>query len=190
MEESNYNTTKHFIFIFLIISVGLSFAQNRKMDSLWAIFNNKAQADTNRLKAINDIVWSYSNINPDTAILIAEQGLQLARITKQKKYEGRVFASIGVLYQNKGNYPKALENQLKSLKIMKEIGNGNGIARCHNNIGNVYLYQSNYPGALEYYRKALKQKEEIGDKKSMGVCYSNIGNVYLKQSDFPQALKY
>src|SRR5580704_7306519 len=91
-----------FLFIASYISKQ-SCAQNKKMDSLWSVYNNKNQVDTNRLKAIHAIAWDCRNNNPDTAIIIAEEELKLvATMSKNedkafsKKYEGRAFNTMGV----------------------------------------------------------------------------------------------
>jgi hypothetical protein len=50
-----------------IFSYCLCFSQNKKLDSLWAIYNNKTESDTNRIKAIHAIAWGHCNNDPDTA---------------------------------------------------------------------------------------------------------------------------
>src|ERR1035437_6562473 len=87
---------------------GIGGAQNT--DSLLAVYNKKTQADTNRLKAIQVIAWNLRSNNPDTAIILAEQQLQLAQQSKQKKlapnlfrkYEATAFIIIGQSLINKG----------------------------------------------------------------------------------------
>jgi tetratricopeptide (TPR) repeat protein len=188
------------LFIFLISASSVCFSQN--IDSLWKVYNDKTKADTNRLKAINIIAWSYNSNNPDTAIILAEEVLKLAIQTKRKKYEGAAFNSIGASYMNKDNYPKALEYYLKSLKIYEEILSSDAttenvgretkkrIGTCYINIGLVYLSQSNYQNAQKYYVMALKKLEEINDKKGTGACYSNLGIVCAEQFNYPKALEY
>ncbi len=118
---------KYFILVLVIASIAKqSYSQNKKPDSLWFVYNNKAKADTNRLEAIHAIANIYRDNNPDTAIILAEQELKLAQTSKQKKYEGKAFNIIGVIFMNKGDYPKALGYYLKSLKIAEEIGDKQG----------------------------------------------------------------
>ncbi len=173
---------------FLLLYSYCCSAQNR--DSLWRVYNNTSQADTNRLKAIYDIAWSYIYNNPDTAIVLAEQQLQLSQKANQKKYEGIALKTIGVAYLNKDNSQKALEYLLKALKINEEFNDKKGIGSCSNNIGAVYQYQSNYTKALEYYLKSLKISEELNDKKWVEACYSNIGLIYSNQHDYKNALDF
>ena len=51
---------------------------------------------------------------------------------------GDSYNTIGLIYQDQGNYEKALEYYLKSLKIAKELGDKRGIGDSYNNIGLVY----------------------------------------------------
>jgi tetratricopeptide (TPR) repeat protein len=176
---------KYILLLFISLHIH---AQN--IDSLSKIYHDQNQSDTNRLKAIYDIAWTYIYTNPDTAIILGNQQLQLAQTTKQKKYEGIALKTIGVAYLNKDNSQKALEYLLRALKINEEIGDKQGIGSCSNNIGAVYQYQSNYTKALEYYLKCLKISEERGDKQWIGACYSNIGLIYGNQHDYRNALDF
>ncbi len=74
------------IFMVFIGVYYFSFSQNKKLDSLWSVYTNKTQADTNRLKAIYDIARSYMGNNPDTAIVLEKQQLLLAQKAKQKYF--------------------------------------------------------------------------------------------------------
>jgi tetratricopeptide (TPR) repeat protein len=179
--------------ILLYLSSITCFPQNKTLDSLWSVYNNKSQADTNRLKAIDVLAWQLRINKPDTAIILAEQELNLANVIpndKGKQWVANAFKTLGASYKNKNNYPKSLEYLLKALKVYEEIGNQQGVADCYRNIGIVYKNQSDYAKALEYYTKALHIREKLGDKKGMGDCYTNIGTVYGNQSNYPKALEY
>ena len=178
---------KGLLFILLLIYTSFSVAQN--LDSLWKVYNDKGQADTNRLKAIDDIAWSYNNNNPDTAIILATEELKLAEATKQKNYQAKAFNTIGACYENQGNYPEALKNDFASLKIFEEIKDKKGVAISYNNIGIVYKGQGNYSEALKNYFASLKIKEEINDNRGIAVSYMTIGSVYYLQDNYPEALK-
>ncbi len=160
------------------------------MDSLWKIYNNQSKADTERLKAMDEISWSFRNNNPDTAIILAEQQKQLAIKAAAIKYELNALTTIGISYKNKGNYPKSLENYLKALKLVEQSGNKSRIGNCYVNIGAIYINQTNYPKALEYELKAMHLFEEIKETRGMGYCYGNIGNIYGAQSNYQKALEY
>src|SRR6266404_1544298 len=97
---------KKTLYIFFISVLISQFCAAQKLDSLWKVYNNRNQTDTNRLEAINAISWSYIWNNPDTAIILANQELKLAQTTKQKKYEASALNTLGNSYSNKGDFTK------------------------------------------------------------------------------------
>ena len=109
---------------------------------------------------------------------------------KAKKLWAASVGNIGVIYDEQGNYAKALEYYFKALKMDEELGNKNGIASDLGNIGVIYDEQGNYAKALEYYFKALKICEEIGDKSNQATILGNIGIVYSDQGNYAKALEY
>ena len=185
---------KRLLFLLLIVIASearQSYAQN--LDSLWKVYNNKSQADTNRLNAINTIARNFSRNNPDTAIILAEREIELANSLSNERgklWVGNAYLITAISYKTKSNDPKALDYSLKGLKIFEELGNKQGMGKCYNNIGNVYHHESNYAKSLELQLKALNIYEEINDKHGIGYCYIFIGNIYDGQSNILKALEY
>jgi tetratricopeptide (TPR) repeat protein len=160
------------------------------MDSLRALYNKPGVSDSMRLYALNKLAWEYTSNNPDTAILMANQALPMAKKLGRKSEEALDYSIIAVSNCNLGNYAKALEYYEKTLKINIETGNRMSEGRMYGNMGNVYIAQSNFPKALEYYFKAVKLSEETGDKKVSGNNYYNIGSIYLQQQNFSKSMEY
>jgi tetratricopeptide (TPR) repeat protein len=180
------------LYVFILFFLRLvSYSQNN--DSLWNIYNNKSLSDTNRIKAIHSIAWSYTNNNPDTAILLANFELELANSIPSKKgkmLSAGAYNTMGVAFELKGNYPKSLECFLKALKVCEETGNKKGVGACYGSIGIVYKNQSDYSKALEYGLKNLKIAEELKDNRGVARCYGNIGLIYSEQNSLLKALDY
>ena len=166
------------------------FSQSKKADSLWAVYNNKALPDTNRLKALYAITVSYAQNKPDTALLLAENMHVMAVNAHLQKYEATALNVLGVLNMNKGNYPKALDYYRRSAKISEELGNKGKAGYCYHNISLVYLDQSDFPQALNYTLKELKIAQETGDKHALGSCYQVMGIIYKNQGDYEQSMGY
>lgn len=179
-----------FFLIFLLYLPSSGFTQNQRLDSLWAIFSNTAEQDTNRLYAIHAYAWTFNSNNPDSSILMAEKELALAKQSGERKFEGRAYNTIGFAYNNKGAYPKALEYLLKALSIAEELNDPRGKSNSCINIAIVYQQQQNYEKAIEYNLKCLEIMKIRGNKKGEADCYNNIGNVYSLQINFPKALEY
>jgi serine phosphatase RsbU (regulator of sigma subunit) len=181
---------KHILVLILLMGCFLLQGQNKKTDSLWAVYHNTSQADTSRLKALQAIAWSRRFNKPDTTIILSKQVLDLAVKSKQRKYEGEAMYTLSTALRVKGDFNTATEWCEKALAVFEEIRNKMGIGNCFSQMGNLSLQKSDFPKALEWFLKAQKAKEEIGDKQGIGNCYGSIGNVYSIQSNFPKALEY
>lgn len=100
-------------------------------------------------------------------------------------------------YQNRGEYEKALEINLKALKGYEENNDTEGITTVYTNIGNMLFAFSKYKESLHYLDKA---KEKLGKNKNPllnGRLYNEYGKNYsslglFKQSDmmFNKAVQY
>lgn len=181
---------KYISFVFFILfSLEFSFAQTNT-DSIYKVFNNKTLSDTIRLKAIHQLAWSILNSNPNTSLFLAGQELKFAKEKKLKKWQARAFNTIAAAYEDKSNYPEALDNNLKSLKIREEIADKQGIANSLNNIGNVYKALENNEKALDYLVRSLKLQEALGNKRGIAALLNNVGNLYNQMFEFEKSLDY
>ena len=70
---------------FIALFISFSSLAQVNLDSLWNVWNDNTQADTNRLKAIGLIAWDgYVFSNPDSAFYFAEIYYDLAKSTGNK----------------------------------------------------------------------------------------------------------
>jgi len=98
--------------------------------------------------------------------------------------------NMGISYDMQGNYEKALDFYIQSLKIKEELDDKESIARSLNNIGVVLSSLGKNREALPYYTQALDIKEELGDRPGMASQYINIGNIYKENNDLPRAMEF
>jgi tetratricopeptide (TPR) repeat protein len=101
----------------------------------------------------------------------------------------RSYGSIAIVFSEQSNYSKALEFNLKALKIYEQSTDKLRLARVLNNIGIVYKSQGNEFKALEYFIKAKELQEKIGDP-TYGTTLTNIGNIYLHQKNYVKAIEF
>jgi len=190
------------IFIFCILLVTSSaveiYAQARVIDSLKLALKN-AKHDTTRCNCYINLGYKSNSEHPDSAFfywkkaqLLAEKNFSNTSSLKMfyLKTIGQAMGNIATVYQNKGEFPKALECYNKSLKIKEECGDKGEIAASLNNIGVIYVEQGEIAKAIDYWLKSLKIREEIGDKSGIASSLNNIGAVYQRQGDIPKALEY
>jgi tetratricopeptide (TPR) repeat protein len=106
----------------------------------------------------------------------------------------RLLHNIASVYDDQGNYPKALEWYNKALEIYEKVMGKEhpSTATTYNNIGLVYDKKGDYPKALEWYHKALAIYEKVLGKEHpyTAATYNNIGLVCKNQGDYPKALEW
>ena len=142
----------------LVISWHIGFSQNRAIDSLkheLAI----AKVDTSRALIMADIAAYYKFSNPDSSLIYAQQVLTLARKIKFPNGEFRGYNNMGFAFGTIGNYPRALEMQLKALRMAEKHGFWNGKAEVLLSLANSYRSAEDYPKSLVH----LKQSRQIYD---------------------------
>ena len=168
----------------------LTMASALNLDSLWGVWNDSTQADTNRLKAMHKIAHGIIYSQPDSAFYFAQLWYELAESVNNKKSMSNALITQGVSFHFRGDYAKAIHYYTRSLKIFEELRDKNGIASSLGNIGVIYANQGDYPKAIEYYTKSLKIKEELGDKYGIANSLANIGRIYSDQGDYAKAIDY
>jgi len=183
---------KPILFILLMLLCGAGYTQKQGQAAIDSMLNDlpKAKEDTNRVILLNCLAFTYRLINPDEGIKYGQGALALATKLVWKKGIAWANDNLGVNYQHKSDYPKALEYFLSALKIFEETGEKYGIAKATGHIGTVYYDLRDYPKAMEYDFNSLKAHEKIGDNSGIATENMNIGVVYSTLTDYPKALEY
>ncbi len=174
------------IFVLLLLQ---SKAQN--LDSLWGVWQDKTQADTIRLNAIQLYTKKgFLYTKPDSAFFFADLQYEFAKQKGLKKQMADAINTKGISLWIQGDYVRAIDYFTRCLVIQEDIGDVEGIASALNNIGLIYGNQGDYIQALEYFFKSLKIKEKIGKKQGIANSLNNIGVIYEKQGDFTQSIEF
>ena len=149
-----------------------------------------AREDTNKVKLLNGLSFSYGYTDPDEGIKYGQQALALAMKLDWKPGIGRADNCLGINYYDKSDNIQALSYFSKAIDTYEATDDQKMIAGVLNNMSPIYADQCNYTKALDCLFKALKITEETGDKVSNKSSLSIIGNVYFQESDYPKALEY
>ena len=164
---------------FIALFIGFSSIAQVNLDSLWNVWNDHSQADTNRLKAMYKIIIDgYIYSQPDSAFYFAQLQYNFAESVSNKKWMSNALNIQGASFYIKGDYAKAIYYYTKSIKIQEEIGNTQGITASLGNIGIIYNDQGDLVKAIEYFTKGLKIQKEIGDIDGLANSLNNIGVIY------------
>ncbi len=100
------------------------------------------------------------------------------------------YNNIGTIYEQQGDFEKALDHYLRSLKIKEEIGNKPGTVFCYINIGSVYIKQKNFEKSYPYLIHSLVLSKELGFKMGIKEAYGALSDLYHEKGDYKQALEY
>ena len=177
---------KKFLLLFILSLWTLSM----KADKIDSLINelNKA-SDEEKISVYNQLSHLIKSRSLDTALIFAEQALEIAE--KEKNTNGAVNAlyNIGNVYYYRGNYDEALHNFDMGIK---RIGNKDNklSAKLFNRKGAICQEKGEYSEAEKYYKKCLQICVKTDNKNGMSVAYNNIGNTYYLTSDFKSAVEY
>ncbi|MCK4345541.1 MAG: tetratricopeptide repeat protein [Bacteroidales bacterium] len=173
--------------IFFIANCALVGAQS-KIDSLKNVL--KIAKDTNKVIILNNLAIEYREVNTDTAMKYATEGLDLGKKIGFYRQIAKSYHNIGIIYREQGKYIKALEYFEKSNEIFKELNYKPGIAGYLNSKGILYSRLGQIDKALNFYIRSLNIYDEIGEKQEIADLSNNIGTIYQKKEILDTALIY
>ena len=164
-------------------------ASYHSIDSLKQVLAAEEE-DTNKVGTLSYLASAYVNFKPDTALLLAQQGLFLSRQIDYPLGELVALNNIANIFVNTGNYPGALENYLSALKIAEQLNAVRFISSIDGNIGIIYLYQEDYTQYRDYSLKAMKINNAAHYDKGLTPNLINMGDCYEKLSLLDSARIY
>jgi signal transduction histidine kinase/CheY-like chemotaxis protein len=159
----------------------------KRQDSTDVIVDNPE--GIKQIEILNNLSNSYQSTEPQKALELATEALNLSTDQKATKQEANSLFNIGESYLSMGDNIKAMKSILEAHKIYTNIGDKEGIAKSANKLGVLNRFFGDYSTALEYTLNALEIFKEIGDKEGIASSLINIGVVYRNLGEDENALK-
>jgi len=178
----------HFIVVFLLVQNSLQ-AQKQKADSL-ANRLTLERTDTGKVKLMWELAGLLNVYDPERALLLAQQGLSLSTRIKYAEGESKSLGALANTFLILGNYPKALEFNLRKLKLEEKRNNPRSLAFALMNTGIVYRYQEQYQDALSYYYRSDSVIRQNNLEEIKYYIFMNLGDVYDKLNTTDSAFSY
>jgi tetratricopeptide (TPR) repeat protein len=97
---------------------------------------------------------------------------------------------LGLTYQHRGQWQKALECYERAMQIQEGAGNEAALATSLHNIGGIYDSLGHRQKALQYYQRALSLREALEAPAEVAVTLNNIGDMYESWGDRQVAIEY
>ena len=124
----------------------------------------------------------------DRAIKKFQEGLELSKKLKNKRFQGIFLGSMGLVYSEKSDRGNAIKYSLMALEIAQKIKDRENEAGWLGNIGSIYLKFNDLENALKYYNEALELARKLSSERNEAYLLSNMGKIYSKQGNFKKAL--
>lgn len=165
-------------------------AQKNASDSINRLIAAKT-TDTGKVKVMCDIAYDLRVNEPEVALKISGEALSLSKKVKYLDGQSKSLGTMAIIFRIMGNFPLALEYNLKRLELVENSNDHSKLAGVLGNIALVYVNQEEYNKALAYYYKAdsvLKLIDSI-DNVNFNIAL-NLGDVYDKLNMNDSAFSY
>ena len=176
------------IFLLLLLSPFCK-AQTNTVDSLKKLLQIEKQ-DTGRVMQLYQLGRSYLYSKPDTALLLAQQGLSLSNKIGFVKGEALSMNLIANVFRLTGNYLKALQLHMKALKIAETSQDKITIAIVLANTGADYTSTGDYRRSIDYTFNSLVINKATNNLHGVVITTLNLGDSYEKLNMLDSALIY
>ncbi|HLN53952.1 MAG TPA: tetratricopeptide repeat protein [Lentimicrobium sp.] len=104
--------------------------------------------------------------------------------------KARVYTFMGTIFDEIGDYTKAMDWYLKSLKYVELQGDAFQKAVLYKNLGMTNLVTGNVPKANEYFQRSLAICDSTGDKKTEFDILNALQEFYVEKKNYDSALLY
>lgn len=168
-----------------------AYSQQGAKDSLLQIIGSASSSDSLKLAAYKDlIIQHYIYSSPDSAYIIAEKGLGLARSVQNKASEASFLNIQGVSLDFRGLKKEAFRYYEASLELREQLGDKFELGKSLINLGMAYMDIGELETALRLTQQALLNIQGNGDKILEADVLSNLAIIYQELGKLDIALEH
>ncbi len=194
------------ILLLMLPAFVIAQSEETQLESMHRSLKNAAN-DTVRMDVYLNLAIYYNEINRDSALFYLANGLPLAQKLNLKLYEGQFLENRGYMLTMVGDYPKALESFLASLKILIDpesekyawnLPNGqtprmvrlSKLGFLHLTMGHLYGRTNHTDKQISSYLQSLAIAETIQNSQLIAFANMNLGIVYIGLNKLDSALPF
>lgn len=163
---------------------------------LISTFCSFSQCDTNKIIKKNDEILEMAYSNPDLALKEANLLVKKCRNCNYPKGESLSYIRIGIAYEIKSDFVKAIQSYQKAMKIARKHKLYSAEGSCFNNIGLIYWNRKKYKLAIEQFqhaheifKKSNKPEYSYAALNNIGLIMEELGEYRLSYNYFHEAKK-
>jgi class 3 adenylate cyclase len=173
--------------VFLWLAASVSRGQT---DSLLRVWNDAAQPDSARLKAVQILAWKAVFEQPDSGMALARKQLDFARRVESQVAQFEASTTLAVGSSMKSDYEAALNHLHACLALSKAMKDPKREANTYSNLSNVYRSLGDLPMALTQLQKSLRIDMELQNKDGLAGTYNNMGTIQTELNNHREALSH
>ncbi|WP_167604561.1 tetratricopeptide repeat protein [Maribellus sediminis] len=144
------------------------------------------------MKAYSNLGYTFRMLSDfKLALAYCDSSLEISYNLNDDPWIAYLLNMKGAVYNNLGDWSKAIENFQKSLEKEEELEPRNlqRIAYKYSNIGSIYTKAGNYTESLRYFQKALKLQENDKNELFKARTLNNMSRLYYYLGNYSLALE-
>lgn len=152
--------------------------EGRDTSGLKSLANSQDTPDTTRVRLLNKLALNLVDSQSDSAIIFANQALEMAKKISFKPGEAEALRIIGYYHMQNQEYGISNAHLNRSLAMWATLDNKGKQKNINALLGKIAEQLSNFPDALEHYLASLRFAEQLGDSLTAVDMRLNIGSIY------------
>jgi len=161
---------------------------NLRADSLKRVVS-ETNDDTTRVMGLVNLSRFYKTIDLDSAILFANEAIEIAHRSKFSKGIAEAFFALGDAEVSRDSIDQAITYYKSSIDQYLLANSEIKLTNLYLILGSLYTYQQNLFEALDCFQKALKIAEKLENKETQVKVYNNLGSAYQNIEKYEEALE-
>jgi two-component system, NtrC family, sensor kinase len=149
-----------------------------------------AKTDSNLFRYYDVLSCNYQRSNPDSGLYYGHLAIKIAKKNNKKLWETIALGDIEFCLGETGSLAEALNIQLQTLELSKQLKNKALEGLALNSIGNTYLDMGAPRMGLNYYHASFAVFQKLNNHYGIVNETSNTGNAYEKLNMPDSALFY
>lgn len=139
---------------------------------------------------LNMLAVNHKNMGQtDSAIYFYDKALELLN-EDQLWLEGVINENLGILYNNLGQFQKALQAYYHAIAAYEKEEDERSVHELYSNIGLIFKKNGEYGKALGFYKKTLGYLLSKNRQSNIHIYANNIASVFLESHQVDSALYY
>lgn len=132
----------------------------------------------------------FMNTENDSALSQYKEVLVKTQLDSPNIYRAHAFNNMGVVFDNRGEFKKSIENYSRANRLYKKLGDSVMMDVSKMNIGIIYKKMGNYLKALENLTTSSQGLKRRQNNFQLAETYSSIGSIQEILGDYTKSLKF